>query len=1015
MADDRLRLVVDMQNKASAELKNLRRDMGAVKTTPGMLSAKTWFSELSSVSSATTKAVNPLISGLNTMGVSGLAAGLSIAGLVSQFRDLGKSLPALQELSRQTGMSRTEIERLKQTASNLNVDPSKMTAGLQAFSREMVGFHNRSSELYHRMVNEGAGGLAEKIRKEDPSAAFRDMLRYMDAIPASAQRAGRSAADAVQIQRHFVGEAFGDEDFAQILGKGMTGFESAYADAAKDVGVITDAMVKAAADFDRSISRFDASWDALKRDLGTTVLPGLTAATDGMRALFDELKHDPELIGIGAASLGALYARARILKAASGGGAGGGIAPATAAKIEGAAVEQVKAGATFAEAVAEFRLGVREMAARGAVPGGGGGPVPGEPIKPGASEVVKEAPKGFLGGGGFKGLASGLAEGVVGGIVYDYGEKAMDALLGWTAGNQKTLDHATSLGTVYKDVKDQWFGGSPSHPDDDREARLRRTERQRLMREPLEGGLDRMRTEMTGQRQGVPTAFQPIPSHPDDDRLSRARAADAPDRTLDGVVVGALGKEIIHLTGTLRTASTVFSGDGVRPAAFHPASLGAALAAGGPADTIAAAVKEGTLSAFREWAGTQDLDGKGGGPGGGGGFTPAAFHPGGGYGGGGGGFGGGAPGSYHGGGDGGEFKAGTGKQSMLAKESYDFWKSKGLDHAHAIGMMVQEQAENNFSNTPGDYVRGRPTAFSPFQFHMDRARLIKAGTGIDVTDANLAHADALRAAYYDATQGGRKGFLGRYQRESSGLDGTSDYATKFYEGPKELAKDQVTRRRYAHMWDTRGFPSGVSDAAAGRIPGQVRGNLKIGDETYAYGSGGVRGAAHVPFGDYPIRPDSGNPWGQAHNAMDVNGNGSMWDAALGRMRTGIEMHVAHSASMVTEGCLSFLKDQYPQLKARVKDMVAKTGHAYLHVDENGASITPFAKVQAERPRPEIAPMPAITPEPSRADAQTSRRDDDPANVHVHLHQDGRVRAIRSNSSAGVQLTLHSGRTMTQFA
>ncbi len=119
----------------------------------------------------------------------------------------------------------------------------------------MVGFHNRSSELYHRMVNEGAGGLAEKIRKEDPSAAFRDMLRYMDAIPASAQRAGRSAADAVQIQRHFVGEAFGDEDFAQILGKGMTGFESAYADAAKDVGVITDAMVKAAADFDVSISQ----------------------------------------------------------------------------------------------------------------------------------------------------------------------------------------------------------------------------------------------------------------------------------------------------------------------------------------------------------------------------------------------------------------------------------------------------------------------------------------------------------------------------------------------------------------------------------------------------------------------------------------------------------------------------------------------------------------------------------------------------------------------------------------
>jgi hypothetical protein len=498
-----------------------------------------------------------------------------------------------------------------------------------------------------------------------------------------------------------------------------------------------------------------------------------------------------------------------------------------------------------------------------------------------------------------------------------------------------------------------------------------------------------------------PTAFHPN----DDDRQTRARASDAPDRSLDSFVLGSLDKPVTHLVGTLKTAAAAIGDGAFRPAAFHPAALGAAMAAGTPGEMIAAAVKAGTLAAFREWAGMQDIDAKAGGPGGGA-FMAAAYHPGGGMGGGGGGAG--TAGNYRGGGEGGEFKAGVGKQSMLAKESYDFWKSKGLDHAHAIGMMVQEQAENNFSNTPGDFVRGRPTAFSPFQFHMDRARLIKSGTGIDVTDPNLAHADALRAAYYDATQGGRKGYLDRYQRESSGLDGASDYATRFYEGPKELAKDQATRRRYAHMWDTRGFPKGgTSDAAAGRIPGHVRGNLKIGDETYAYGSGGVHGAAHVPFGDYPIRPDSGNPWGQAHNAMDVNGNGSIWDAALGRMRTGIEMHVAHSANMVTEGCLSFLKDQYPQLKARVKEMVAKTGHAYLHVDEHGASITPFAK-------PYVAPLPDIRPEPPAKESPQASRDDDESHLHVHLHQDGRVRAVRT-ASPGVKIHLDTGRTFTQFS
>ena len=62
----------------------------------------------------------------------------------------------------------------------------------------------------------------------------------------------------------------------------------------------------------------------------------------------------------------------------------------------------------------------------------------------------------------------------------------------------------------------------------------------------------------------------------------------------------------------------------------------------------------------------------------------------------------------------------------------------------------------------------------------------------------------------------------------------------------------------------------------------------------------------------------------------------------------------------------------------------------------------------------IAPMPAITPEPPRREEAPARRNDDPADVHVHLHQDGRFRAARATSSPGVQITLHTGRTFTQF-
>ena len=168
----------------------------------------------------------------------------------------------------------------------------------------------------------------------------------------------------------------------------------------------------------------------------------------------------------------------------------------------------------------------------------------------------------------------------------------------------------------------------------------------------------------------------------------------------------------------------------------------------------------------------------------------------------------------------------SGKQSLMASEAYQFWRSKGLDHAHALGMVVQQQAENNFSNTPGDFVNGQATAFGPIQWHSDRAKLIKQGTGIDVTDPNLTNRQALEAAYYDATKGGRAGFLDRYQRDSSGLDGASDYATKYCEGPRDLEKDQATRRRYAQMWDQRGFPSPEqASAAQGIVPTSPSGTI----------------------------------------------------------------------------------------------------------------------------------------------------------------------------------------------
>ncbi len=124
----------------------------------------------------------------------------------------------------------------------------------------------------------------------------------------------------------------------------------------------------------------------------------------------------------------------------------------------------------------------------------------------------------------------------------------------------------------------------------------------------------------------------------------------------------------------------------------------------------------------------------------------------------------------------------------------------------------------------------------------------------------------------------------------------------------------------------------------GESGGHMRGKLALDGKAYDFGSGGNRGANSIPMGDYEVTPDAVGAWGKANGALGI-ANGHIWDKTLGRMREGIELHAAHSANMISSGCLAFAKGQFDEVKGHVLKMVREKGHAYLHVGSNGASIT----------------------------------------------------------------------------
>jgi hypothetical protein len=133
-------------------------------------------------------------------------------------------------------------------------------------------------------------------------------------------------------------------------------------------------------------------------------------------------------------------------------------------------------------------------------------------------------------------------------------------------------------------------------------------------------------------------------------------------------------------------------------------------------------------------------------------------------------------------------------------------------------------------------------------------------------------------------------------------------------------------------------------------PKQITGTIKVEGKEYEFGSGG-RGQS-IPYGDYLITPDAVGSWGSRHGAIGV-ANGTIPDPKLHRDRDGIELHAATNDKLVTDGCVSIRKDQWPEFRKQVLGMLKQNKKIYLHVSDQGASVStnPFEFIGETIARP----------------------------------------------------------------
>lgn len=222
------------------------------------------------------------------------------------------------------------------------------------------------------------------------------------------------------------------------------------------------------------------------------------------------------------------------------------------------------------------------------------------------------------------------------------------------------------------------------------------------------------------------------------------------------------------------------------------------------------------------------------------------------------------------------------------QESYDFWKSKGLTHEQAVGIVANEYRESSANpRAIGD--NGK--AFGIFQWHPDRRESIKKWTGIDITKAT--HREQLEAAWWEMNNTESR-VLAPLKDAKTPEEAAWVFST-IYERPANTANEEAIRgdmaKAFALLLDPKWKGNSLGDYVAQIGPARLGENscwAAVRELLKQYGITGlpeswadgknwenILNAKSGQFVKMPLNhPDDAYPWA----ILVFDGSGSEWSA-----------------------------------------------------------------------------------------------------------------------------------------
>lgn len=266
MSDDRLRLVAEVTDQFTGPLDKLQTALkrtGATGVQTGKDLKKDFDGFHGSLGKATS-ALQGMLSPLQSLGVVGLGAGLGLGGIATALRSFSSGTQQLSILSKETGLAVNELRAFGALGERFGVSAETMQGGVKRFSEEMSQLRKRYGEAYSSLQAMNLGELVEKLVNAPNMKAALD----------SAMEALSNIGDPVR-RRKVAEMLFGADQIGAVAGQVTGQYREMMREIQSSIGSMSKETEKAAADFEKNMSRMGNAAERLKLNVLGPLLKGL--------------------------------------------------------------------------------------------------------------------------------------------------------------------------------------------------------------------------------------------------------------------------------------------------------------------------------------------------------------------------------------------------------------------------------------------------------------------------------------------------------------------------------------------------------------------------------------------------------------------------------------------------------------------------------------------------------------------------------------------------------------------